>query len=769
MDDDDLFDDEKPEEAGAAADEDAEFQNGMVAVYARPRTSMERELDVPCSMRIDDDATNSICVVDPADGQERSWVVDALFNGAAGDKGVGPSHAANQETLWEELGETLLYWAGSGQSVALVAVGERAVGKSHCLFGARGDQAGLVPRFFQACWRRSREDVPPPPVALEISALRIEDDTIIDLLRPTWPLPACGEGLPLRFGRALGPFVGGVSAHTAHNAAEATRLLNQMLDVAAVIEANRPGFSHATHFVLSIKVISTTAGPEETPEVHSNVTFAEIGCPCHGELQPEGVNVDDRLATSAIARANRSVDAMHAVLDALSEPELGADTSHVARLCERSALTYVMADVLGRATRPIWLGCVAPGAPQTAGSLATLRLLERARLVPCRPLVNQGGVLGQGLAERIAAVREEVEQAQAEVAAKAAVEEKAKKLKMATDGVNADRVDDGAAVSYGGSAAAAGLARMRDVEHALKALEATLRERDDATLKHAEERALFMKALGWATMDHAGGNGLTSFDATPMANQMTAALANEPPFITVLLNDALLSGRLRVDLDEGETRVIGSGATLLLAALDNPKCACNLAIGGFDNSVLAAHAELSNPHGSGNTFTIRPTNIVYSPDGISGSPVYLNGEPLVPEGPLPDDGDSSEVSLSKELRHGDCIVLGKRSMLYVVSYGEYIEAWRKGELREIDVGRRPTWFSAMRAMYETGAQPAARVLRGRPELASRRSGPPLWERDVLLERFLQLHQMCLEANGISEELKKASSRRARPRPRSRAN
>ena len=78
-----------------------------------------------------------------------------------------------------------------------------------------------------------------------------------------------------------------------------------------------------------------------------------------------------------------------------------------------------------------------------------------------------------------------------------------------------------------------------------------------------------------------------------------------------------------------------------------------------------------------------------------------------PEGPLPDDGDSSEVSLSKELRHGDCIVLGKRSMLYVVSYGEYIEAWRKGELREIDVGRRPTWFSAMRAMYETGAQPAA--------------------------------------------------------------
>ena len=359
MDDDDLFDDEKPEEAGAAADEDAEFQNGMVAVYARPRTSMERELDVPCSMRIDDDATNSICVVDPADGQERSWVVDALFNGAAGDKGVGPSHAANQETVWEELGETLLYWAGSGQSVALVAVGERAVGKSHACSAraaTRPSWCALLPsvlaalaRGRAAAARRAR-----------ISALRIEDDTIIDLLRPTWPLPACGEGLPLRFGRALGPFVGGVSAHTAHNAAEATRLLNQMLDVAAVIEANRPGFSHATHFVLSIKVISTTAGPEETPEVHSNVTFAEIGCPCHGELQPEGVNVDDRLATSAIARANRSVDAMHAVLDALSEPELGADTSHVARLCERSALTYVMADVLGRATRPIWLGCVAP-------------------------------------------------------------------------------------------------------------------------------------------------------------------------------------------------------------------------------------------------------------------------------------------------------------------------------------------------------------------------------------------------------------------------
>ena len=198
--DDDLFDDAQPEDTGAAADEDAEFQNGMVAVYARPRTTMERELDVPCSMRIDDDATNSICVIDPADGQERSWVVDALFNGAAGDKGVGPSHAANQETLWEELGETLLYWAGSGQSVALVAVGERAVGKSHCLFGARGEQAGLVPRFSRraggararTCRRRPAPRSPRcarrhhRPAAADVAAARVR------------------RGPPLRFGRAPG-------------------------------------------------------------------------------------------------------------------------------------------------------------------------------------------------------------------------------------------------------------------------------------------------------------------------------------------------------------------------------------------------------------------------------------------------------------------------------------------------------------------------------------------------------------------------------------
>ena len=70
--------------------------------------------------------------------------------------------------------------------------------------------------------------------------------------------------------------------------------------------------------------------------MHSNVTFAEIGCPCHEELQPEGVNVGDRLATSAIARANRSVDAMHAVLDALSEPE-SAPTPRTSRGCVQGA------------------------------------------------------------------------------------------------------------------------------------------------------------------------------------------------------------------------------------------------------------------------------------------------------------------------------------------------------------------------------------------------------------------------------------------------
>ena len=66
------------------------------------------------------------------------------------------------------------------------------------------------------------------------------------------------------------------------------------------------------------------------------------------------------------------------------------------------------------------------------------------------------------------------------MAEKAAREEKAKLHRMAIDGMNADRVDDGAAVSYtsGPSAAAASYARTRDLEHALKGMEATLRERE---------------------------------------------------------------------------------------------------------------------------------------------------------------------------------------------------------------------------------------------------------------------------------------------------
>ena len=65
--------------------------------------------------------------------------------------------------------------------------------------------------------------------------------------------------------------------------------------------------------------------------------------------------------------------------DTIDLDELGADSSSVARLCERGALPFLLADAIGRATRPIWLGCVSPTSAHASGSLATLRLLDRGK------------------------------------------------------------------------------------------------------------------------------------------------------------------------------------------------------------------------------------------------------------------------------------------------------------------------------------------------------------------------------------------------------
>ena len=191
--------------------------------------------------------------------------------------------------------------------------------------------------------------------------------------------------------------------------------------------------------------------------------------------------------------------------------------------------------------------------------------------------------------------------------------------------------------------------------------------------------------------------------------------------------DAALSGRLRLDLGAGERRTLGSAAATLTNACLNAKATCDVAVGGFDASVAAAHAELAHPmpgEGSGSghgCLTVRPIVAVRggtggpassssadSSDGGSVVPrVCVNGAPIGGDGDGDGDGDDDdgdgeltlaklsvgfdslggggggdertaeeleELRLTVTLHHGDCIVLGTRVMLYCVCYNEVMRS-----------------------------------------------------------------------------------------------
>ena len=173
-------------------------------------------------------------------------------------------------------------------------------------------------------------------------------------------------------------------------------------------------------------------------------------------------------------------------------------------------------------------------------SLATLRRrLDRARLVPCRPLLNAESPLGLSIDERADLLRDDLQELQAELSDKAEREAQAKLRSMAIAGTSdggggssttTTPTRDAAAPSSASSAIGR---RSRDLQHALAALTATLGAREAATRSAADARSSWLRSLGWSRIvikDNMPG----ALDRMPAAHQMTArsplARSREPPF-----------------------------------------------------------------------------------------------------------------------------------------------------------------------------------------------------------------------------------------------
>lgn len=125
-----------------------------VAVRVRPYIhAYEKVAGIKCCVRMVKETQQTIVSNPSNEGQERAFTFDYSYNSFAPED--SEDHAS-QDTVWNDLGVSVLDNAWSGFNVSLFAYGQTGAGKSHSIMGYPG-QEGIVPRACQEIFKRIGE------------------------------------------------------------------------------------------------------------------------------------------------------------------------------------------------------------------------------------------------------------------------------------------------------------------------------------------------------------------------------------------------------------------------------------------------------------------------------------------------------------------------------------------------------------------------------------------------------------------------------------
>ena len=177
--------------AGSSSSNDNQIS---VAIRVRPLSVKESSAGFYNAIRVDE-RTNEITLTDRPNGKQHKFASDHVITDQCSTKRAAtqqqqrPSsdaHAiadAQQQFVYESIGQPLLARAFDGYNVSIFAYGQTGSGKTYSMIGT-SEQPGLIPRFFDELFeRKAARDKIVSSTHLEISYYEIYNEKIYDLLR----------------------------------------------------------------------------------------------------------------------------------------------------------------------------------------------------------------------------------------------------------------------------------------------------------------------------------------------------------------------------------------------------------------------------------------------------------------------------------------------------------------------------------------------------------------------------------------------------------
>ncbi|XP_058485847.1 kinesin-like protein KIF28P [Solea solea] len=354
-----------------------------VAARVRPFNKREKDAGSRCVVSM---VSSSITIQDPRDPQNRrSFCFDFAYwshSGFIQDRSglFVPEEAdgryADQDSVFQDLGEGILENALQGYNATLLAYGQTGSGKSYSMVGY-GPNKGLVPKLCDRLFEAIRGNQETRQCQVFFSMMEIYNEQVIDLLSQG---SRTSGGLRIREEQQRGFYVEGLRTVPCDSAPQVEQLMEQGTRTRTTAATHMNANSSRSHMLIILQLKQIFSKENITKQ--SNVNLVDLA---GSERQRSCGSEADRLKEGTAI--NLSLTTLGNVISALADVAVGRKVIHIPY--RDSVLTKLLQSALGGNSRTVMIATLSPADICYEESLSTLRYAERAKRIQNRPVVNE--------------------------------------------------------------------------------------------------------------------------------------------------------------------------------------------------------------------------------------------------------------------------------------------------------------------------------------------------------------------------------------------
>ncbi|KAI8081649.1 uncharacterized protein BX664DRAFT_197879 [Halteromyces radiatus] len=361
--------------------------NIKVVVRCRPLNSRELARGATGLIRMDGNQTIISKPPDQRTGKESEDIKAFTFDKSYWSADKNDPSYADQQTVYDDLGEDLLNHAFDGYNCCIFAYGQTGSGKSYSMMGY-GEDKGVIPRTCSELFNRINRIAETKDEKLthrvEVSYIEIYNEKVRDLLNPK------NKGnLKVREHPSTGPYVEDLSRLVVTSFDDINHLMDEGNKARTVAATNMNETSSRSHAVFTLFLTQKRIDDLTNLETEKVARISLVDLAGSERANSTGAT-GTRLKEGA--NINRSLTTLGKVIAGLAEQSLaegkkGRKSKEVFVPYRDSILTWLLKDSLGGNSKTAMIAAISPA--DYDETLSTLRYADQAKKIKNKAVVNE--------------------------------------------------------------------------------------------------------------------------------------------------------------------------------------------------------------------------------------------------------------------------------------------------------------------------------------------------------------------------------------------